>query len=48
MRHEGRSKVIGYQYPHSVIAGDDLWVIYSVNKEDIEITRIPLSELAGL
>jgi hypothetical protein len=32
-------------YPHSVVVGDHLWVIYSVNKEEIEITRIPLYEL---
>lgn len=44
-RYEGRSKSVGYAYPHSVIVGDHLWVIYSINKEDIEITRIPLSEL---
>ncbi len=35
-------------YPHSVIVGADLWVIYSVNKEDIQISRIPLSELKKL
>jgi len=48
MRFEGRSKVIGYQYPHSVVVGDDLWAIYSVNKEDIEIARIPVSELESI
>ncbi len=47
-RYEGRSKSIGYAYPHSAIAGNHLWVIYSVNKEDIEIARIPLSELEAL
>ncbi|MHC4117117.1 MAG: exo-alpha-sialidase [Planctomycetota bacterium] len=47
-RYEGRSKSIGYAYPHSVVVGDHLWVIYSVNKEDIEIGRIPLKELYGL
>jgi hypothetical protein len=44
-RYEGRSKSVGYGYPHSTIVEDDLWVIYSVNKEDIEIARIPLSKL---
>ncbi len=44
-RYEGRSKSIGYAYPHSVVVGDNLWVIHSVNKEDIELTRIPLNEL---
>ena len=47
-KFDGRSKAIGYAYPHSVIVGEDLWVIYSVNKEDIEIARIPLSELSKL
>ncbi|MFZ5831360.1 MAG: exo-alpha-sialidase [Planctomycetota bacterium] len=47
-RYEGRSKAVGYAYPHSVIVGEHLWVIYSVNKEDIEIARIPLSELEAL
>ena len=47
-RYEGRSKAVGYAYPHSAIVGDHLWVIYSVNKEDIEIARTPLSELEAL
>ncbi len=47
-RYEGRAKSVGYAYPHSVIIGADLWVIYSVNKEDIQISRIPLSELKKL
>ena len=47
-RFEGRSKSVGYAYPHSVIADNYLWVIYSVNKEDIEIARIPLSELQDI
>ena len=48
-RHDdGRSKSIGYAYPHSASAGEHPWVIYSVNKEDIEIARIPLSELEAL
>ena len=47
-RYEGKAKSIGYQYPHSVVAGEHLWVIYSVNKEDIEVARIPLSELSLL
>ena len=48
IRYEGRSKDIGYQYPHATVAGPDLWVVYSVNKEDIEIARIPLSDLEKL
>jgi hypothetical protein len=48
LRYEGKAKSIGYQYPHSVIMGKHLWVIYSVNKEDIEVARIPLSQLYSL
>jgi len=49
MRYEGKAKGGGgYQYPHSVVVGENLWVIYSVNKEDIEVARIPLSELDSL
>ena len=45
IRHKGLEKTIGYQYPHSVVAGNDLWVIYSVNKEDVQVTQIPLEVL---
>lgn len=45
MRYSGRAKSVGFQYPHSIVVENDLWVIYSVNKEDIQVTRIPLSEL---
>jgi hypothetical protein len=47
-RYEGKAKSKGYQYPHSVVVGEHLWVIYSVNKEDIEIAGIPLSRLYSL
>lgn len=45
---EGRAKAEGYQYPHSVVHNNYLWVIYSVNKEDIEVSRISLKELDRL
>lgn len=42
-RFEGRAKGSGtIQYPNAIEHGGSLWVIYSVNKEDIEITEIPL------
>ena len=48
-RYEGKSKrASGYQYPHSVVVGKHLWVIYSVNKEDIEVARIPVAELESI
>jgi hypothetical protein len=40
-------KCPGYQYPGSVIVGTNLWVIYSVTKENIEVSKIPLSSLPG-
>jgi hypothetical protein len=46
-RYQGRSKREGYQ-AHAVAAGDYLVVMSSVNKEDIVITRIPLSALYAL
>ncbi len=43
-RFEGRAKGTGtIQYPNAMEHGGSLWVIYSVNKEDIEISEIPLS-----
>lgn len=39
--HKGR----GFQYPHAVVAGDALAVIYSVNKEDVAVAVLPLSAL---
>ncbi len=48
MRYKGLEKTVGYQYPHSVVVEDNLWVICSVNKEDVEVTRIPLDELYEL
>lgn len=48
-RHDGVAKgANGFQYPHSVVVGEHLWVIYSVNKEDMEVARVPLAELAAL
>jgi len=48
-RHDGVAKGSnGFQYPHSVIVGAHLWVIYSINKEDMEIARVPLAELQAL
>ena len=45
MRHKGRSKGRGFQYPHAEVAGDHLFVVYSVNKEDMQVTRIPIKAL---
>lgn len=44
-RYEGISKTEGYSYPGSCIWNGHLYVAYATNKEDIEISRIPLSSL---
>ena len=43
-RYEGKAKSIGYQYPHSIVVVASLLVIHAINKEDIELSRIHLTE----
>lgn len=45
LRHEGQYKRPGYHYPKSVIWNDHLYVGYATNKEDVQLTRVPLSGL---
>ena len=47
LRFEGSYKRPGYHYPKSVIWKDHLYVGYATNKEDVELTRVPLSEWAS-
>jgi len=47
VRHRGRAKGPGFQYPSAVV-GDALWVIYSIGKEDVAVSRVPLSALSPL
>lgn len=42
----GRYKRVGFSYPKSFVHGDYVYVSYASAKEDIEITRVPLSSLA--
>jgi hypothetical protein len=42
MRFQGKYKRAGYSYPKSVIWGNHLYVSYATNKEDVELTRIPI------
>jgi hypothetical protein len=44
-RYEGLYKRPGYHYPKSVVWGDYLYVAYATNKEDVELTRVPLPAL---
>lgn len=45
LRFEGQYKRPGYHYPKSVIWKDYLYVGYATNKEDVELTRVPLGPL---
>jgi hypothetical protein len=45
LRYTGRYKRGGYSYPKSVIWGGYLYVSYATNKEDVELTRIPIDSL---
>lgn len=44
-RYAGRYKRAGFSYPKSLIWRGWLFVAYAVNKEDIVITRVPLTAL---
>lgn len=35
----------GYQYPSAAVVEESLMIVYSVAKEEIALSRIPLSEL---
>ena len=49
MRFQGRAKGNGAAaYQHYCFAGDYCFVIYSVNKEDVEVVRFPLRSLDRL
>ena len=48
MRHDGLYKREGYSYPKSIIWNGYLWVSYGINKEDVGVTRVPLSSLPVL
>lgn len=45
MRFEGKYKRKSYSYPKSVLWGKYLYIGYATNKEDIELTRIPIENL---
>jgi hypothetical protein len=45
LRYSGKYKRAGYSYPKSVVWGGYLYVSYATNKEDVELTRIPIDSL---
>lgn len=47
-RWEGRAKSKGYHYMRGYEHDGRLYTIYSINKEDIEVTIVPMAELTAL
>lgn len=45
LRHAGTYKRPGYHYPKSTLFRGHFYVAYATNKEDVELTRIPLASL---
>ena len=45
LRFEGQYKRPGYHYPKSVVWNGHLYVGYATNKEDVQVTRVPLDSL---
>jgi hypothetical protein len=48
VRTAGSAKSRGFQYPSAVVARGALWVIYSIGKEDVAVSRIPLEALKSM
>jgi hypothetical protein len=46
IRLPGKGKGRGYQYPSAVVVTDAIWIMYSVGKEDVAVSRIPLASLS--
>ena len=45
-RYEGKAKTLGYSYPKALVYGGYLYVSYATNKDDAQLTRVPLSNIA--
>ncbi|MCR5172979.1 MAG: exo-alpha-sialidase, partial [Treponema sp.] len=46
-KYEGNAKRSGYHYPKSFVHDGYLYVTYSINKEEAELVRVPVSQLTG-
>ena len=44
-RYTGKSKTLGYSYPKAIVNDGYLYVSYATNKDDAQLTRVPLSSL---
>ncbi len=47
IRLPGKGKGRGFQYPSAVVVSDAIWIMYSVGKEDVAVSRVPLAPLTG-
>ena len=45
VRYPGHAKGVGFQYPGALVLGDEMLVSYSIGKEDIGLTRFPLTAI---
>ena len=45
MRFQGVNKLDGWQYPAATVWGESLYIAYSINKEDIGVSKIKLTDL---
>lgn len=45
VRVAGSAKSPGFQYPSARVVGDEIWVMYTVGKEDVAVSRVPVSIL---
>jgi predicted neuraminidase len=45
LRFEGQYKRPGYHYPKSIVWNGFLYVAYAANKEDVQVTRVPLTSI---
>ena len=43
--YPGRAKGEGFQYPSGMWIGDYLYVFYSTGKEDIQLSKVKISDL---
>ncbi|WP_433519673.1 sialidase family protein [Nonomuraea sp. CA-143628] len=45
-RYEGLYKNAGYSYPKSIVWKGSLYAAYGTNKEDVQLSRVPVADLA--
>ncbi|SCL28273.1 Chitinase A, N-terminal domain [Micromonospora pallida] len=46
LRYVGLYKNLGYSYPKSIVWKDHLYVAYATNKEDVQISRLPVADIS--